>query len=80
MSTARIPLGFDIKSRKADLTKDSRLVNAYIENGEIVKRPGLIEITLTGNTAADVPTYVPGVGQGLASWDRRIISVVAGKV
>lgn len=80
MPTARLPLNFDIKSRRADLSKDSRLVNAYVEDGDIVKRPGLLAKTLSGATAADLPTYTPGIGQGLAVWNDKLIAVQAGEI
>lgn len=74
MPNARLPLNFDITSRTASLDKDSKLVNAVVEGEDIVKRPGVIEYTVTG----DVPPAEQG--RGLFSWYNRIINAVGDKV
>jgi hypothetical protein len=54
----RLPLVFNIESRSADLSKDSKTVNAIIEGEELVKRPGLSLFSTIGTSN----------GQGLVSW------------
>jgi hypothetical protein len=68
MPTSRIPLTFDIESRVASTAKDSRLVNAVVEGDEVVKRPGLVALPLTGSVP---PT---SQGQGLFSWNNYLIA------
>ena len=66
MAQDRLPLTFDITSRKADITKDSRVVNAIVEGDEIVKRPGLITWA----------TPTSGTGQGMFAWRNQIVAGV----
>jgi len=61
MPTVRLPLTFDIQSRRADPFKDSKMVNAYQENGEVLKRPGL-------NTVVTDPALPTDIGQGLFAY------------
>ena len=62
MPEARLPLTFDIESRSADTSKDSRIVNAIVEGEKVVKRPGLLAMNLSG------AAIVAGAGQGIFSW------------
>lgn len=72
MPVARLPLTFDIQSRKANTGKDSRVVNAYVEGEDLVKRPGLLDMGISGISAGD--------GQGLYYWDDQLIATVGGTV
>lgn len=65
MPTARLPLTFDIESRTASTEKDSRIVNAMVEDDQIVKRPGLTSHVTAGS----------GQGRGIFSWDNKLIAV-----
>jgi hypothetical protein len=58
MPITRLPLVFNIESRSADLSKDSKTVNCIIEGEELVKRPGLSLFSTIGTSN----------GQGLVSW------------
>jgi hypothetical protein len=58
MPITRLPLVFNIESRSADLSKDSKTVNAIIEGEELIKRPGLSLFATIGTSN----------GQGLVSW------------
>lgn len=62
MPTVRLPLVFPIQSRKADPTKDAKMVNAYKEADQVIKRPGLLGVTvapaLPTNTGQGVFTYI----------------------
>jgi hypothetical protein len=79
MPTARLPLAYDIQSRKADTSKDSRLINGMIETISeseinVVKRPGVVEIPTTGAT---IPAEQ---GRGIFSWYNRILTAVGTKL
>jgi hypothetical protein len=73
MPTARIPLASSIESRSASLGKDSRLVNGLIESKgnerQVVKRPGLIPLSIT-------PAIAAGIGQGIFSWNNYLLAAV----
>ena len=68
MSIARLPLEFQISSRKADPTKDAKTVNAYKEGSTIIKRPGLKAYTVT-------PALPVVTGQGLYAYQDNLVSV-----
>jgi hypothetical protein len=69
MPTVRLPLTFQIQSRKADPLKDSKMVNAYIEGGAVLKRPGLSQLVTT-------PTQPTDVGQGVFSYVGNLYSCI----
>lgn len=69
MPTVRLPLSFQIQSRKADPEKDSKMVNAYIEGGYVLKRPGLTQLVTT-------PTQPTNVGQGVFSYVGKLYSCI----
>ncbi|MDE2097572.1 MAG: hypothetical protein KGL39_10025 [Patescibacteria group bacterium] len=73
--TVRVPLATEFLNRDATLTKDSRLVNAYIEKyydgrSAVVKRPGLLSYQENGI----------GMGQGIISHAGKLVTVVGNKV
>lgn len=68
MPTGRLPLNYPIESRTASTLKDSRIVNALVEGGQIVKRPGL---AILNNS----PALPVGQAQGLFSWANFLVSV-----
>ena len=70
----RLPLTFNIESRAADTSKDSRVVNAIIEGEDIVKRQGLLSQTYSGATIS------VGQAQGIFSWDGGIVAASNGHV
>jgi hypothetical protein len=67
MPTVRLPLVFPIQSRKADPLKDAKMVNAYKEDDQVLKRPGLLGVTTT-------PALPTGVGQGVFGYLNSLIS------
>jgi hypothetical protein len=69
MPTVRLPLTFQIQSRKADPLKDSKMVNAYLEGGAILKRPGLSQLVTT-------PTQPTDIGQGVFSYLGKLYSCI----
>jgi hypothetical protein len=69
MPTVRLPLTFQIQSRKADPLKDSKMVNAYLEGGYILKRPGLSQLVTT-------PAQPINVGQGVFSYVGKLYSCI----
>jgi hypothetical protein len=69
MPSVRLPLSFEIQSRKADPLKDSKMVNAYKEGGAILKRPGLSKIVTT-------PTQPVDVGQGVFAYVNNLYSCI----
>ena len=62
MPIQRIPLSQPIETRNGTLTQDSKCVNGYFETRnnmrEFVKRPGLVQQTVT-------PTLPSDQGQGI---------------
>ena len=66
MPEARLSLVSPIQSRTASLDQDAKMVNVMVEGDEIVKRPGLTTFVTT----------TAGQGQGIFSWDSRIIAGV----
>lgn len=73
MAEARIPLTFNLESRAADTSKDARIVNGIVEDERVIKRPGLIAMSLS-------TTLSTGVGQGLFSWADQLIAAVNGHI
>jgi Phage stabilisation protein len=69
MATVRLPLVFQIQSRKADPFKDSKMVNAYKEGNQVNKRPGLAAVTVT-------PTLPVNVGQGIFQFNGSIFTAI----
>lgn len=67
MPTVRLPLVFPIQSRIADPLKDAKMVNAYKEDDQVLKRPGLLGVTTT-------PALPTGVGQGVFGYLNSLIS------
>lgn len=69
MAATRLPLIFPIQSRKADPFKDAKMVNAYIEAKEVLKRPGLSAETIT-------PALPVAVGQGIFQYSGSLMTVI----
>ena len=74
MSTVRIPLTQPIQSRTASTAKDSRSVNCYFQavsqnSRDNIKRPGLLNTTLT-------PAMAAGQAQGMYKCDSGDLWVV----
>lgn len=67
MPTVRLPLVFPIQSRKADPFKDAKMVNAYKEGDQVLKRPGLLGV----DSSPALPT---GLGQGVFGYLNSLIS------
>lgn len=67
MPTVRLPLVFPIQSRKADPFKDAKMVNAYKEGDQVLKRPGLLGVTVS-------PALPTGVGQGVFAYQNSLFS------
>lgn len=67
MPTVRLPLVFPIQSRKADPFKDAKMVNAYKEGDQVLKRPGLLGVDLS-------PALPTGLGQGVFGYLNSLIS------
>jgi hypothetical protein len=65
MPTVRLPLNFAIQSRKADPAKDSKMVNAYTEGKEVLKRPGLSAFSTT-------PSLPVNTGQGIFAYNNNL--------
>ena len=73
MPTVRLPLNFPIQSRKADPFKDSKMVNAYTEGKEILKRPGLGAFPLS-------PTLPVNVGQGVFAYNDNLYTCIQNSI
>ena len=43
----RLPLATDIATRDGLCTKDAKLLNAFVDAGEVVRRPSVITATAT---------------------------------
>lgn len=65
MPTVRLPLNFPIQSRKADPFKDSKMVNAYTEDKEVLKRPGLGAFSTN-------PVLPVNTGQGVFAYNNDL--------
>lgn len=61
----RLPIATDIETRDGTLTKDSKLVNAFIDEGNVFKRPAI-------NTPS--ATYT-GIAQGGISMNNHAYTV-----
>jgi hypothetical protein len=73
MPIQRIPLSQPIETRNGTLTQDSKCVNGYFETRnnmrEFVKRPGLVQQTVT-------PTLPSDQGQGITLFKDNLYAVV----
>lgn len=75
MTIERLPLAYDISTRDGTLSKDSKIVNAYVEtigqNRHIIKRPGLGTLTTLPATGGS------SQGQGMFYYNNQLYVVVA---
>jgi hypothetical protein len=69
MPTVRLPLTFPIQSRKADPLKDAKMVNAYKEADQVIKRPGLLGVTVA-------PVLPTGIGQGVFAYQSSLFNCI----
>ena len=69
MPTVRLPLEFSIQSRKADPKKDAKIVNAYKEASQVIKRPGLQALEIS-------PALPVDVGQGVFAYVNNLYACI----
>jgi hypothetical protein len=69
MPTVRLPLAFPIQSRQADPFKDAKMVNAYKEADQVLKRPGLSHLVVA-------PALPTNVGQGVFAYNQALFTCI----
>jgi hypothetical protein len=69
MPTVRLPLAFPIQSRQADPFKDAKMVNAYKEADQVLKRPGLSYLVVD-------PVLPTDVGQGVFAYNQALYTCI----
>jgi hypothetical protein len=69
MPTVRLPLAFPIQSRQADPFKDAKMVNAYKEADQVLKRPGLSHLVVA-------PALPTDVGQGVFAYNQALFTCI----